>query len=252
MVARDDGARTGRERAGGRGSAVSVTSRRFGGAPMYKNYEISPCEKCALFQGGDTSRLALVPVGTRLMWMVDRSQGHATLAVVALRDTYLLADAPTSRMSAVSEAVTDAPATRLFVAVADCRVKEVWRYETTSYWSRGSAPRCFDYRRADAGIAAASATPQSQVARIDLAGLPVAGPCWTEQLTIVKGDLTFVQVNSTDGSGNVHAAFQANYQGVQAVSNTGVRYVVVSGTHQAYVVNYDSTLYESNLVNRMR
>jgi hypothetical protein len=100
--------------------------------------------------------------------------------------------------------------------------------------------------------AAAGAIPYTQILRIDLTGLPVAGPCWTEQLTIDKGGLVLVQVSSTDGSGNVHATFEATYQGVQATSESGVRYVVVSGTRQTYVVNYDSTLYEINLLNKMR
>ena len=97
------------------------------------------------------------------------------------------------------------------------------------------------------GLVSASATVNSQVLRIDLAGLPVSGPCWTEQLTIESGALLLVQTNVTDGSGNVHATFVVTYQGVRARSDSGIAYVVQSGTQQTYTVNYDSGLYEINL-----
>jgi hypothetical protein len=96
--------------------------------------------------------------------------------------------------------------------------------------------------------ALAVASPYTTVLHIELDGGWVAAPCWSGQMTIGTGSLNLVMHNVTDGSGSVHSAFQANYQGIDATSDSGVRYVVQSGTHSVYVVNYDSTLYETDLI----
>lgn len=94
----------------------------------------------------------------------------------------------------------------------------------------------------------ASATTTSQILKIDLAGFAVAGPCWSDQLTIDRGNLILVLHYTTAASGSVHATANFTYTGVQAISGTGAQYVVQSETHSTYVVVYDSGLYESNLV----